>query len=263
MSSSALNDALYYLADKGIKAKNLDFAVVSGSGLAQNISEFADVIDRYDYKAIAGFPQTSVSGHAGELLIVKFRNSNGLALVFSGRIHLYEGVALDNILFQVRLTNLLKIKRIIITCAVGSINRFSLPGSIGIISDHLDMQQRGVVHGRSSLNTRIYDADLMDILYKTAITYGIAANKGVLCSVLGPTYETPAEAAMLRSFGADWMSMSTVKEAAEAHRLGMKVAGIVGVTNYVNAQEVTHQEVISAARICSKKLWKLLSHVTE
>jgi len=265
MNSAALNNALQFLIDNGVTSRDYSYALISGSGLANGIDKYADIVDRFSYNDIPGMPLTTVSGHSGELLAIKSIDSNELSLVFSGRIHLYEGASLDDILFQVRLANLLNIKRIIITCAVGSINRFSPPGSLGIITDHVDMQFFGEIsiNDISSGFKRIYDVDLINKLKKTAIKHRIPIVKGVLCSVMGPTFETPAEVSMARLSGADWMSMSTVKEAAEAYRLGMRLAGIVGVANFVNAQNITHEEVIESARICSDKLWMLLSKMGE
>ena len=67
----------------------VDFAVVLGSGL----SAFADDLDqpiRLAYKDIPGFKTATVKGHRGELLYGELAGYR--VLVFSGRMHLYEGI---------------------------------------------------------------------------------------------------------------------------------------------------------------------------
>ncbi len=258
MNISNLNRSFEFLNNSSISKYTKSLAVICGSGLAQSINEYADVIERFTYTEIPNFPIPKVGGHTGELLVINFKNTNILALVFSGRVHLYEGFCISDVLFQVRLAKLLNINTIVITCASGSLNRNSLPGELGLITDQIDLQSfskttAGVEHNP------IYDNELANTIYEIALKSGIPIRRGTLCAVLGPSYETPAEANIAKICGADWMSMSTIKETAEASALGLKVVGITGVTNYVNDSNMSHDHVLKSALDSSKHLWALLS----
>jgi purine-nucleoside phosphorylase len=80
------------------------------------------------------FPE--VVGHAGKLYLLK--NNNVPILLFSGRLHLYQGYSFLEVTLPVVFSYLAGVKVIILTNAVGSLS-FSLPpGSIVLISDQLD-----------------------------------------------------------------------------------------------------------------------------
>ncbi len=67
----------------------------------------------------------------------------------------------------------------------------------------------------------------------------------------GPSYETPAEIAMLRAMGADVVGMSTAPEAIVARHAGMQVLAFALVSNAaagVTGAPITHEEVLEAGR---------------
>lgn len=270
MNNTTLSDAANWLRDNGYPLQEPSFAVVCGSGLAQAMGDFVDIAAKWPYSAIPGMPEITVEGHSPKLKIVNFKSGKGLALVFSGRTHLYEGIRKDELLFQVRLANALGIKKIIITCSVGSINSRTPPGSLGLIVDQIDFQQYARFRYTKALEREsdLYDRQLISILIEAASDIGIPLIEGLFCSVLGPSFETPAEITMLQRLGVDWVSMSTSKEAREASALGMQVAGITGVSNYITPcprcgeARTSHEDVLEAAKISSKALWKLLLRVS-
>lgn len=264
MKAESLSKAVEYLNEHGFRMNGLKSAVVCGSGLSQNLEKYARILDEWEYKEIPGFPQTTVEGHSGKLLRISFNSGAGDALVFSGRVHLYEGISVDEVLFGIRLAHILGIEKIILTCSVGGLKKSIAPYDLGLIIDHIDFQLFGTITGEKPTGG-IYCEDLILKLEKSARENGIGIFCGVLASVLGPVYETPAEARMLEFIGADWVSMSIVKEAFEAHRLGLKVAGITVVTNMVQKildtenRKMAHKNVLEKAKIGSDCLWKLLS----
>ena len=80
--------------------------------------------------------------------------------------------------------------------------------------------------------------------------------------ITGPSYETPAEIKMYRDFGGDAIGMSTYPEIALALRLGMNTAGCSVITNmlsYTNPRELSHSEVIEAAKNSEKNIAGFLS----
>ena len=272
-----MNDSIQNMADSlkdrfpgNFAAK---MAIVCGSGLAAKIADHAEIIERIPYGDIDGFPKPSVSGHQGELFLARFADSGADFLAFAGRVHLYEGISTYKLLFQVRLTKALSFKNIIITCSVGSVCRYTPPGSVGLISEHIDLQMLGNRHipiAKYPRPTRksIYDRELAQIIKNGALRAGIEMRSGVLCSVSGPTYETPAEAAMAKKIGADWLSMSTAKETAEAASLGLRTAGLVGVANFVDISGsgniiTSHDDVLLAADRASESLWRCFSAASQ
>ena len=76
----------------------------------------------------------------------------------------------------------------------------------------------------------------------------ITMHDGVYAGLLGPAYETPAEARYLRTIGADAVGMSTVLETIAARALGRSVVGFSLVTNVHGAGAPTsHEDVLATA----------------
>jgi purine-nucleoside phosphorylase len=82
-----------------------------------------------------------------------------------------------------------------------------------------------------------YSLNLRRTLFQAAKLWDIRSRRGlhegVYAMVAGPTYETRAEAVMIRSFGADVVGMSTVPEVVVARHCGIQVLCISLVTNMV------------------------------
>jgi purine-nucleoside phosphorylase len=87
----------------------------------------------------------------------------------------------------------------------------------------------------------------------------------VYAGALGPTYETPAEARMFASLGADVVGMSTVQEVIAAKQLGMRVLGLSFATNYSGGAggEVSHAEVLEMAKKESENLAVRLTNIID
>ena len=80
---------------------------------------------------------------------------------------------------------------------------------------------------------------------------GVRLPHGIYVSLLGPSYDTPAEIRYLRTIGADAVGMSTVAEAIAARHMGIDVLGISCITNMaagVLPQPLNHEEVLETAR---------------
>ena len=106
--------------------------------------------------------------------------------------------------------------------------------------------------------TSLYAARLRDL----ARAADPALTEGVYACLPGPHYETPAEIAMLRGFGADLVGMSTVMEAIAARHLGAEVMAISLVTNLaagITGEPLSHDEVIAAGRASAGRMGTLLA----
>ena len=65
-----------------------DVAVILGSGLT-NFFDDQDIIESISYEELEDFPQPTVKGHAGKLVLGKINNLNVVCMY--GRSHIYEG----------------------------------------------------------------------------------------------------------------------------------------------------------------------------
>jgi purine-nucleoside phosphorylase len=80
----------------------------------------------------------------------------------------------------------------------------------------------------------------------------------------GPSYETPAEVAMLRVLGADLVGMSTVHEVIAARHSGLAVLGLSMVANpaaNLDNAKLSHEDVTSAAVAGAARMGQLLEAV--
>src|SRR5438309_10341535 len=95
--------------------------------------------------------------------------------------------------------------------------------------------------------TQAYSGDYSKAAQEEASKLGMTLHEGVYAALLGPSYETPAEIAYLRTIGADLVGMSTVAEVIAARHMGMKVLAISCVTNMAAGildQPLSHEDVM-------------------
>ena len=240
-----------------------------GSGLG-GFAERIDVTARVPYGRIAGFPVSSVEGHAGRLL---FGTLAGVPLVaMDGRVHLYEGYAPANVVAPVRLLGLLGAKAIILTNAAGGVAPALEPGDLMLITDHIATLVPSPLAGphepelgpRFPDMSEVYSPRLRALAHDAAREVGVALKEGVYLQMPGPAYETPAEVRMAATLGADAVGMSTAIEAVAAHAMGLEVAGISCITNKaagLSPAPLSHEEVQAMAARASKDFAALLANL--
>lgn len=178
-----------------------------------------------------------------------------------GRIHYYEGYTQRQITLPVRIMKRLGIRNMLLTNASGGVNLSFAPGTLMMISDHINYSGSNPLLGpnfeidglRFPDVSRVYPKELRDKLRQCAAREGIALQEGVYMMFSGPCYETPAEVRMARTLGADAVGMSTVPEGIVCAHCGIPVLGISCITNYAAGildQPLSHQEVVeTAARV--------------
>ncbi len=227
-------------------------AVVLGSGLGGFADEFEEAV-RIPYAEIPGFAASTVAGHAGSLVIGKVGRVPVVAML--GRVHSYEGYSLEEVTFPIRTFKLMGIDTLLLTNAAGGINVQLSEGTLMIISDHLNLMGLNPLRGPNDERfgtrfpdmTEVYSRALQETVVEEANALGIEVRRGIYAALSGPSYETPAEIHMLRSFGADAIGMSTVPEAIVARHMGMKVLGISCITNMaagIGDGPINHEEVM-------------------
>jgi len=246
-------EASQYILSKISKKPKI--GIVLGSGLGIYIDQIENKLV-IPYQEIPHFKRTSVEGHSGALIIGEVRGVTVAAL--QGRLHAYEGYAMEEIVLPVRTLAAIGIDYLFLTNASGGINSDFHPGDLVAISDHINLSGRNPLVGPNiaELGPRFpdmgnaYDAELRTLLHQVGNTHKVNLKDGVYCSVLGPTYETPAEIRMLRTIGADMVGMSTVPEVIAANHLGLKVAGVACITNYaagIKKEKLDHADVKKVA----------------
>src|SRR5437660_7379466 len=196
-------------------------AIVLGSGLGAFADELSDsAFIRYD--DIPGFAQATVEGHAGRLVFGKSADVPIAAM--QGRFHFYEGYTGEEVTFPIRVLKLLGVKTLVLTNAAGSLNTEFTPGSLMVITDHINLMGANPLIGPNDDRfgprfpdlSSTYDSDLQNLVVDEATALRIDIHRGVYAALSGPSYETPAEIHMIRALGADAVGMSTVPEAIVA-----------------------------------------------
>ncbi len=149
--------------------------------------------------------------------------------------------------------NILGVKTIFATAAVGSLNINLKPGQFVFIDQFLDFTagristfvEDGVVHIDM---TYPYCTKLRALLSKAADDLGLAHyNGGTYVCTQGPRFETAAEIKMFRHLGGDLVGMTSVPEVVLAREAGICYSSIAIVTNYaagISPTKLSHQEVL-------------------
>jgi purine-nucleoside phosphorylase len=244
-------------------------AVVLGSGLGAFADELTDAT-AIAYKEIHGFSQATVEGHAGKLVIGKAGNVPIAAM--QGRFHFYEGYSLDDVTFPSRVLKLLGVRTLILTNAAGSLNTELTPGSLMIISDHINLMGANPLIGPNEDRfgprfpdlTSTYDPELQSLVIEEAKAMNIDLRRGVYAALSGPSYETPAEIHMVRTLGADAVGMSTVPEAIIARHMEIRLIGISCITNLaagVSNRPIDHSQVMEIGKSVRAQFTELLRRV--
>ena len=222
------------------------------------------------YGQIPHFPETTVAGHHGNLVVGTIGARR--VAVLQGRFHSYEGHDLETVTFPVRVLQALRVKALILTAATGGIRPDLRPGDLMALADHLNLIGANPLRGPNNdrLGTRfpdmsaVYSRRLRFLAVAEAEAMGFTLHEGVYACLPGPSYETPAEIRMLRTLGADVVGMSTVPEAIVARHAGMDVLAFAIVSNSaagISETPITHEEVLKAGAEAGPRLGALIGAV--
>lgn len=181
-----------------------------------------------------------------------------------------------------------------VTNAAGALNPDFNVGDLVVINDHINLPGLAGNHPLRGPNqdefgprfpalSDAYSLDLRRSVFSvsraqdTGFSGRRALHEGTYAFVSGPTFETTAEARMLKALGADVVGMSTVPEVVVGRHCGLHVLCISLVTNKVvcskppsvpdpTAQDVqepaaNHEEVIAASNEAANDLqvWLLVA----
>ena len=234
--------------------------VILGSGFKEFVNGLKNPTV-VDLQKLSGFPVPKVTGH-GATLAVGMAGKTPVA-VLSGRVHLYEGYSGQEVVHALRVMHFAGAKRIVLTNASGSLDKKIKPGTVMVMTDHINLTGHTCLASSHELGAEFQD---MSAVYDSKWIKKIRKSDskiigGVYVGLTGPAYETPAEANYYRKGGGDVVGMSTVLEAMAARQLGMTVAGISFVTNMSGGmgEKLDHADVLAIAKKNSARLVKILN----
>jgi purine-nucleoside phosphorylase len=246
-------------------------AIVLGSGFHHVLAELR-VAKKISYAQIPGFPQPTVSGHAGELYFGHLGKTP--VLVLSGRAHFYEGHEMERVTFATRTLAAFGVTDLLLTNAAGGLNRRFRAGDFMVLTDHINLMGANPLRGPAIKGlprfvdlTEAYDKKLRELLFRAGKTCNLKLQRGVYLAVSGPSYETPAEIRAFAQLGADAVGMSTVPEAIVARQCGLRVAGVSCITNLaagISREKLSHAEVLETAdkvKVLAAQLLKKFSEL--
>jgi purine-nucleoside phosphorylase len=141
-----------------------------------------------------------------------------------------------------------------------------------VISDHLNLMGVNPLRGHNDERfgprfpdmSEVYSRALQELVVDEAKELGVVVRRGIYAALSGPSYETPAEIHMFRSFEADAIGMSTVPEAIVARHMGMNILGISCITNMaagITEQPINHEEVMETGERVRETFTQLLRRV--
>lgn len=241
--------------------------IILGSGLG-GLADKIDTVASIDFSDIPDFPQSSVEGHEGRLILGRL---GGLPVVcMQGRIHLYEGIDPQDLTVPVRVLKLLGIDILLVTNAAGSFHKEVGPGSLMLLTDHINFTGRNPLVGENDDRfgprffsmEEAYDPNLREHFKAVAKELNINLSEGVYLHYLGPNFETPAEINAFRILGADAVGMSTTPEVLTARHCGLRVAAISNITNLVaglSETKLSHEQTLECAKLAAADLEKLIT----
>ena len=233
------------------------FAVL-GSGWKEQAESLISVEQRINLADINHWPLPAVSGHGGELVVGQLLGSDHRVAFITGRVHAYEGYSGAELVRGVRGMIEWGAKNVLLLNAAGSLSEDMPPGSLMLLSDHINYSLPNPLAGGEFV-------DLVDMYHpewRAALLEKCPdITPGIYAACIGPSYETPAEVAMLQKMGASAVGMSTIPEAIAAHAMGARVMAISMLTNLaagIAGSRPNHQEVLDTARENSQKATETL-----
>jgi purine-nucleoside phosphorylase len=240
--------------------------LVAGSGLELDVPGWspAEVLGLGE---VLPLPIRELPGHSHTITL--WRRRDQTLLVMNGRLHLYQGYGVDEVVAPVRLAALLGAEVMVATNASGAVDPEIEAGSLVVVSDHLNLQGVNPLVGEAGAElgpqfpdmTFAYDPELRRLAGEAAAEAGFGVHEGVYAAMLGPSFETPAEIRMLRQLGCAVVGMSTVPEVIAARHMGLRVLVLSLAANPAAGlvdRPLTHEEVMEAGQRAAERLRLLI-----
>ena len=243
--------------------------MILGSGLGPLVDSF-DQAASVSFSLVPHMKQSTAPGHEGVFVCGTLAGVEVIAM--KGRLHGYEGYTSQQVAFPVWVMNALGVSTLITTNAAGAINESYQVGDFCVLTDHINFTGRNPIEGvePNKMAPRFfslldaYDPQLRAWLLDVARGLDVPVREGILLSLLGPSFETPAEIRAFRAWGADLIAMSLVEEVIAARHVGMRVLGISLVSNMacgIDGADPTDDEMLDVASAAGDSLHALVTGV--
>ncbi len=246
-----------------------DLALILGSGLG-DFARSVTLHKTISTSDLKGYPPSTIPGHEGKIHFAEFAGKK--LLLFQGRIHFYEGYPISECILPAFISYKLGCKKMFLTNAAGGINSNFIPGDLmlAVSFNGINIKKElteliGITSLKGNLNFFNFPSNSFNNLIKSAaLEEKIILKEGVYWYTKGPSYETPAEIKMIKTFGGDAVGMSTVHEAVFSAYLGMETASVTCITNYaagITDKKLNHTEVTETANMVKEKFERLVKRI--
>lgn len=246
-------------------------AIVLGSGLGDLADQLEDACS-IPYQELPHFAVSTAPGHKGRLVLGRLCGREVLCM--QGRLHLYEGYPIQQVVFPIRVMKLLGIQTLILTNAAGGVDLSYTPGDLMLLSDHINFMGQNPLTGPNDERFgprfhdmgSIYNPELRKLAHQAAGELGFSLHEGVYLGYMGPSYETPAEIRAFRLLGANAVGMSTVPEAIAANHCDMDILAISCITNMaagILPEKLDENHVIEVANKVGARFQALIRRILE
>ncbi len=259
-------------AINSLTKKKPKIGLILGSGLG-DLANSVSPADYIHYSKIPNWPQTTIQGHKGRLVIGDLEDQP--VMIMQGRAHYYEGYPMVKVGFPVRVMIRLGVEILIVTNAAGAVNPDYEPGEVMLINDHISLIAMAGLNPLRGPNidefgerfpdmSEPYDHKLIEAAKEAAKENGITPYEGVYICLAGPSFESPADLRFMHTIGVDAVGMSTVPEVITARHANLRVLGLSGISNKANldgSTVTTHEEVLEAGKILVPKMEAIIRGV--
>jgi purine-nucleoside phosphorylase len=253
--------------------------IVLGSGLSGAFGEINVTSEWVEmgslrFNEVPGLPGSGVDGHPGVFKYFQNLKTKKVLCFQAGRLHGYEGHSPKDVVKPVLFAKLAGCPRFLLTNAAGSLKREILPGSVMILSDHVNMTGTNPLYGPNPVDKNgkaigprfpdlsdVYDKSMRAQLKISCQKKNIPVHEGIYLGLGGPTFETPAEVSLYASWGLGAVGMSTVWEAIALKHAGATVVGASVISNLgcgLGDQPLSHAEVEENGRKIGRSLLETL-----
>lgn len=237
-----------------------DIALVLGSGWGGASELIGEEVASVPASEVPGFDAHVVAGHSPLLRSLRLPDGRHV-LVLGARQHFYQVRDAGKVAHAVRMAAAAGCTQLVLTNGCGSTRPEVGPGSVVLISDHINFTGATPLEGATFVDlVDLYSSRLRALAREVDPTLP----EGVYIQFTGPQYETPAEVRMAAGWGAHLVGMSTALEAIAARAAGMEILGLSLVTNLgagIGGEHLNHQEVLDAGRDAGPRISRLLADV--
>lgn len=239
-----------------------DIALVLGSGWGGAADLIGEEVASIPAGDLPGFDAHAVAGHSAQMRALRTQDGRHV-LVLGARQHFYQVRDAGKVAHAVRMAAAAGCTQLVITNGCGSTRPEVGPGSVVLLSDHINATGATPLEGATFVDmTQTYSPRLREL----ALSIDPELPSGVYIQFTGPQYETPAEVRMAATLGADLVGMSTALEAIAAREAGLEILGLSLVTNLaagIGGENLNHQEVLDVGASAGPRISRLLADIVE